>query len=263
MESNWDIKEENSIPDLDNPVLIEGLPGIGNVGKIAIDFLIDELEPTKIYSFFSPNFPNSVFVNDDDLVELPKIEVYAKSFEDEETQDLLILTGDVQPTDEESSYAFCDEIIKISKELNVKNFITTGGIGIKDIPDEPEVYITGNDKELIKDYSENTGIKTDVHEVVGPIIGISGLLIGLSKDKGIEGVALLSQTLAHPMYLGVEGAENILTPLNDKFNLDLELDKMEERVEDLEKETIKRTKELKEIKDSMESGGSEETNYIG
>ena len=26
-----------------NPVLIEGLPGIGNVGKIVVDFLIDQL----------------------------------------------------------------------------------------------------------------------------------------------------------------------------------------------------------------------------
>ena len=32
---------------LNNPVLIEGLPGIGNVGKIAADFIVEELKGEK------------------------------------------------------------------------------------------------------------------------------------------------------------------------------------------------------------------------
>ena len=35
---------------LNKPIFIEGLPGIANVGKIAVDFMIDELKAKKLYS---------------------------------------------------------------------------------------------------------------------------------------------------------------------------------------------------------------------
>jgi len=42
--SKWLTFEKFSKPlKLKNPILIEGLPGIGNVGKIAIDYIIDNL----------------------------------------------------------------------------------------------------------------------------------------------------------------------------------------------------------------------------
>ena len=40
----WTLRSENrTLPKLKKPILIVGLPGIGNVGKIAVDFLIEEL----------------------------------------------------------------------------------------------------------------------------------------------------------------------------------------------------------------------------
>ena len=46
------VKKINS-PKLKNPILIEGLPGVGNVGKIAVDFLIDKFEATKFDSLIT------------------------------------------------------------------------------------------------------------------------------------------------------------------------------------------------------------------
>ena len=76
----WKIKQIGKLPKLKNPILIEGLPGIGNVGKVAVDFIIDETKAKKLFSFFSYTFPHSVFVNDDNLVELPSISIYYKKF---------------------------------------------------------------------------------------------------------------------------------------------------------------------------------------
>ncbi len=42
--STWKINQSGKKPKLNNPILIEGLPGIGNVGKVAVDFLIEELK---------------------------------------------------------------------------------------------------------------------------------------------------------------------------------------------------------------------------
>ena len=40
----WRIEQFGKTPKLNKPIFIEGLPGIGNVGKLAVDFLIDELK---------------------------------------------------------------------------------------------------------------------------------------------------------------------------------------------------------------------------
>ena len=83
----WQITQETKeVPKLNNPVFIEGLPGIGNVGKIAVDFLIEELKAKKLCSFFSYRFPHSVFVGENNLVEMPKIELYYKKFNKKEEE---------------------------------------------------------------------------------------------------------------------------------------------------------------------------------
>lgn len=46
-----------------NPVLIEGLPGLGLVGKIAIRYLIKQLKAQKFAYLYSPHFPYFVLVN--------------------------------------------------------------------------------------------------------------------------------------------------------------------------------------------------------
>ncbi len=262
------IKESNEVPKLNSPVLVEGLPGIGNVGKIAIDFMIDELKAKKLFSLFSYTFPHSVFVNQEDLVELPSIEIYYKKFnggkKGKGKQDLLILTGDVQPIDEVSSYEFCDKVIEIAKKFKVNEVITTGGIGLQQIPEKPKVFITGNGKKIVDKYARNADVETKIHGVVGPIVGVSGLLIGLGKTKQVDGVALLAETFGHPMYLGVKGAKEILRVLNLKLGLDMNLNKLTKEIEKLERETIKRTKDLTAIKQAIKSRVPiSDTSYIG
>ena len=155
MKSDWEITIEGKEPKLDKPLFIEGLPGIGNVGKIAVDFLIEEFKAKKIYSFFSHKFPHSVFINENNLVETPKLEIYYKKFNGNK-RDLLLLTGDIQPIDEESCYSFCEEILKIVKKYHCAEIITTGGIGLQNIPEKPKIYCTGNDEDLFKQYLKKT-----------------------------------------------------------------------------------------------------------
>lgn len=44
-------------PELKNPILIEGLPGVGNVGKLAAEHLIDEIGAKKFADIYSTDFP--------------------------------------------------------------------------------------------------------------------------------------------------------------------------------------------------------------
>ncbi|MFH0701808.1 MAG: PAC2 family protein [Candidatus Woesearchaeota archaeon] len=245
MEKEWEITSETQqLPKLSHPVLIEGLPGIGNVGKIAADFLVECLNATKLYTFFSYKFPHSVFVGVNNLVEMPKIEIYYKKFNDPKKRDLLLLVGDIQPIDEESCWRFCDEILTIAKNFKCEEIITTGGIGLQQVPEKPKVYCTGNDAKLFKEYAQKGMlVEKDIFGIVGPIVGVSGVLLGLGKKRKIYGVSLLAETFGHPMYLGVKGAQEVLNVIERKFHFGLDLKKMNKNIIEVEKDLIKKTQE--------------------
>ena len=217
---DWKVTFHSSLSGFkpDNPVLVEGLPGIGNVGKIVVDFLVEKTNAELFASFFSYSLPNSVFVNEDNLVDLPKIEVYYAVVGD---KNFFFLTGDVQPVDEVASYLFCESVIKnVVARFGVQKIITLGGVGLPEKPSDPVVYVTGNDKSFINDFVL-LGANPEVYGVVGPIIGVSGLLLGLGAEQGVPAVALLAETFGHPMHVGVVSAKLLLRMLISLFGFDI------------------------------------------
>ena len=157
MTSEWIVKNVmKAMPSPKSALLIEGLPGIGNVGKVAVDFLVQDWKAKQVCSFFSHALPNSVFVNEKNLVELPSITLYHKKVQG---KDILLLAGDVQPTDEASSYSFCETVLNLCKQYQVKEIVTLGGIGLQAIPAEPKVYCTANDSIVMKAYKKYTKVE--------------------------------------------------------------------------------------------------------
>lgn len=243
-------------PKINKPLLIEGLPGMGNVGKIAVDFIIENIEAQKIIEITSYSFPHAVFVTEDNLVELPTINIYHKKIKN---RDILFIAGDIQPLEEQSSYEFCDKVLDFFEKLKGTEIITLGGIGLQNIPQKPKVYITGNKKSIINKY-KNKVIKTDIHGIVGPIIGISGLLLGTAKQRNIPAISLLAETFGDPSYLGIKGAREIIKILDKKFFLDLDLEELDLEVSEIEQEIKQKSKTLKKLKKLPAAG---EMNYIG
>ena len=240
----WKIAQFGKTLKLNNPLLIEGLPGIGNVGKVAVDFLIDELKAKKLYEITSYTFPHSVFVNEDNLVELPIVEVFYKQFKGK--RGLLLLGGDVQPIDEISSYEFSEKILDIVQKYHGKEIITLGGIGLPDIPKKPKVYCTGNTKKIIEKYKSEM-VSNKLYGVVGPIVGVSGLLLGLASRRNMEAITFLAETYGHPMYLGINGAKEILKVLNKELELKIDINKLDREIKDIESEIMKKTEQMSEV----------------
>jgi len=244
-------------PRIKNPILIEGLPGVGNVGKIATDFLIDGLKAKKLFEITSYNLPHCVFVNEDNLVELPTIEVFYKNFKN---RTLLLLAGDFQPLDEPSCYEFCDQILDMMEEFKGKReVITLGGIALDRNPKKPKVYATANDHKIRKKYAGRI-LNNNIYGVVGPIVGVSGLLVGLAGKRKIPAVSLLAETYGHPNHLGIRSAREILRLLNHNLKLNLDLDELESEIFNMEFEESKfnRISKLKKYTPSPR-----DINYIG
>ena len=253
----WKI-EIVSKPDLKNSILVAGLPGIGNVGKIVTDFLVEELKAEKVCEFFSYHMPHSVYIKEDNTIAMPKIELYFKQMN---AIKLLILTGDSQPVDEEGCYSFCDAILDFFQQNECSEVITLGGIGLNEIPKIPKVYCSGNNKEIIDKYVKDTDVKIDIYGVVGPIMGVSGLLLGMAGKRKIGALCYLAETLGHPMFLGLKSAREILKVLDKRFSLNINLKNLDKEIKEIEPR-MKITDELSQMTRKSKKD-REEVSYIG
>lgn len=222
----WTFKTIKKI-SANKSILIEGLPGMGNVGKIAVDFIIDNLNAEKVFEVVGSRFPNCVFVNEENLIELPSITVYHKKLKD---KSVFLVSGDIQPLDESSCYEFCNELLKLCKKYNCKEIITLGGVGLQKEPKNPKIYLSGNNKMILEKY-KNT---KKLNGLVGPIIGVSGLLVGLANNAKIPAVNIMAETMGHPNHMGINGAKQILNMLDAKLKLGLDLKRLNKEIKELQ-----------------------------
>ena len=76
--------------ELESPTLVEGLPGVGLVGKIAADHLVESLDMTYFASCHCDGLPEVAVFDEGDPEYQPPVRVYA-----DEQRDLLALQSDV------------------------------------------------------------------------------------------------------------------------------------------------------------------------
>lgn len=257
MDKKWIIKRLKNVK-FNKPIMIEGLPGMGNVGKITVDFMIESLKASKVFEIYSHSFPNCVFVNDKGLVDLPKMEIYHKSIKG---RDLFLVSGDMQPVTEEGCYEFCDKLLDLFQEHKGTEIITLGGIGLEDMPKAPKIYCAGSDKKALLEYTKQ-GIK-DAEGVVGPIIGVSGLLVGLARLRNIKAIVLLVETLGLPTYLGIKESRELIKLLNKHLKIGLNIKELNKEVSVIENEVNEKLKGFIAHEESKVKSKKEVTNYIG
>jgi len=242
--ARWIIQKKfNRLPRLKNPILVEGLPGMGQVGKIAVDFLIDALKPKMLYKIYSHDFWHSVYFNDEGFVELPSVCLYyAKG----KKRDLLFLAGDDQPNSPRASYQFSEKILDMAEELGCREVITLGGIGLPSEVKNPQVFGAVTGKDILNKYSS---LKIDFRlgKKIEAIVGASGLLLGLARLRNINGMALLTETYGHPSHLGFKEAKGILTHLKKIIGMDIDLSDLERESAEYEKTRLKLKDEEQEI----------------
>jgi len=244
------------IPKLKDPILIEGLPGIGNVGKLAVEHLIDSIDATKFAEIYSKDFPPQVFINPDGTIELVKNEFYYWKAKKKDQRDLVLLTGDYQGLSSHGQYELVEKILDIVEEIGVKEMFTLGGYGLGQDIEKPKVLCATTDVHLVKKMKKY-GAVFKKNEPGGGIVGASGLILGLGKIRGLEGTCFMGET---PGYLvDPKSAKAVLKILMKITNIDVNLSALEKKAKEIE-QIAHQLREMEGI-----SGGekSEELRYIG
>jgi uncharacterized protein len=242
------------MPVLVDPVLVEGLPGVGNVGKLAAEHLVEQLKAIKFADIYSKYFPPQVLVDEDGLIRLVSNELFYSKGEGARP-DIILLVGDYQGLSPEGQYDLSDHILTVMKGMGVKRVYTLGGYGVGKMLEKPRVLGAATDKELVEEMKEK-GVVFSKGEPGSGIVGASGLLLGLGKIYGMQSVCLMGETSGY--FVDPKGAEAVLRILAGILNVEVDYQALEEKAEQIESITSK----LKEIEAPV-SPKKEDLGYIG
>ena len=252
-------------PKLTNPIFVEGLPGVGNIGRVAVGYLVEELKAKKFATMSSEWFFPFVMLHDNYLIHLPNNEFFYYKAKNKGERDLVFLVGDCQSLTPQGHYQVSSKILEVVQGLGCKEIITIGGLATGELDEKPKVVGAVSHKELLEKYKPY-GIDFNAGEKVGYIVGAAGLLLGLGKEKGMKGICLLGETTGFPIVTDPKSAEVVLGTLIKILKLKINMGKLEERVKEMEN-FIKKVESLQKkaltqiSKD--EKSPKDETRYIG
>jgi len=246
------------IEPLKDGVLIEGLPGIGHVGRIGAEHLIEEFNGEKFLELYCNDFPPQVLVKPDGTVDFMNNEFYVIY----EPVPMIVVLGNTQALSPMGQYNLSEKIVEIGIRYGINRTFTLGGFGIGKLKENPDVYVAGTSKELV-DKIKELGAKFRCDG--GGIIGAAGLMLMFSKLNGIDGVCLMGET---PGYLvDPKSARKVLELLSKILNIDVNTDALEKRAKEMEEflDRIRKFEEdmIKQQQQKVSRDTQDDLRYIG
>jgi proteasome assembly chaperone (PAC2) family protein len=244
---------------LNDPVAIVGSPGLRSVGKLAVDVLVESLQPTLFAELFSYGFPciyygpsyleapshAGALIQKGYVTKLPNVAIYVLKNESPEGEangrDIVIIKG-YQAYDAYNHYMVADKLTDLFTELNITRVISLGAQVI-----EEGIRCCVTDVGLLEEMSRYGIEPTQVDR----FIGFSGLVTAIGREKGIEGVCLFASTMqssTDPEYPDFNAAKELLEKVGEIVKVDVD-------TADLE---AKRRKEKEQLEAGMEREREEE-----
>lgn len=170
--------------ELDSPMLVEGLPGIGLVGKIATDHLIEQFDMTYFASLDCDGLPQVAIYHENAREIEPPVRLYA-----DEERNLLALRSDV-PVSPSAADNFADCLTGWLVEHDVTSLYLSGLPVDKQPGQIPSLYgvATGDAGSLLDD-----------HDIAHPreagvVSGPTGALIHRADQVGLDTLGLIVES---------------------------------------------------------------------
>ena len=125
----------HTLPKLKNPNMIAALPDMGNVADIGMDFLVKKLKAklfAEIYAFWPPAVS----------YEKGLIQYNQSSYKFYycEKENLVIFSGEFNPSDPRRLYELCYEVVDMAKKLKVNTLYSIGSALRSPNPAEPKLF---------------------------------------------------------------------------------------------------------------------------
>lgn len=235
-----------------NPILLVGLPGIGNVGSLVGEHMKNELKAKKFATLYSPHFPHQVIMLKSGGVRLVsnRFYLYKNPSKNKDASDIILLVGDFQALSSEGQYELNEKIVKFFKKLGGKTIFTIGGYNASNqYVQNPRVFAVTTEKKMISPLKANGII---FGQASGMIWGSAGLLLAFAKKYKLVGTCIMGET--GMLEVDAHAAKAVLEILTKQLKVKVDLDNLEK----ISKETEKAMKAMEEAMKKEQQGPSHE-----
>ncbi len=244
--------EQLAEPELQDPVFVEGLPGVGHVGKLVAEHLVEELDGELVRRIYSTHLPPQVSV-EDGTTQLASVEIHAVTADD---VDLLVLTGDHQAQDNVGHYGLTDAVLDVADDLDAQRVFALGGVPTGELIEEYDVIGAINDDEQ-REELEDAGVEFREDEPAGGIVGVSGLLLGLGGRREMPAACLMGETSGY--LVDPKSAQAVLEVLQETIGFEVDFSSLEDRADEME-EVVRK---IQEMEQGTPTPSDEDLRYIG
>ena len=230
--------------------ILEAVPGVGNVGKIVVDSLVDKHPSRTIGWILHPDFPPHSTLDGNGFVSPPRININSILLPDGRT--IITVGGPLQPMTAAGQYEVSEAILEMASESGTPQLLVLAGLAAG--TDDREIHVICADAEVRKNLEANDIPVSREHPKAG-MIGIAGLLISLSPLYGVPTVGLVAETIGAST--DVLAADRLASWIEAGLDLplDLDLDSTEETARKLV-ETMEVGSTIEETLGASESEGS-------
>ena len=170
--------------ELEEPIVIAGFPGVGDVGSLVTKMLVNFLRADLIGELYSSNFQDFVFINKSGICHPPRYEFYVAR----KRRDLLIVTGDGYPAFEDipGHYEICGDILDFISKFGCKFIVVIDGVPV--VTQQNGIFVAATSKRILQQIRGASIYRNR------KIVGLSGLILGLAEKRGLEGLCILAST---------------------------------------------------------------------
>ncbi len=229
--------------------LISGLPGVAYIGKLSVEYLVQQLKAEAVAEIYSKYFPPYTLIKKDGVVELLKNELF--QFKDDK-KDLAFLSGNAQAFSPEGQFEVIETILDWGVAHGLKKIYSIAAFASDKTIKKPIVYGASTNPELLEDFKKMGVVPLEE----GVIIGENGLIMGLAKKKNIPAVCLLGETRGYQTPTGqylidAKAAKEVIGVLTKFLDLKVNMNPLDKQAKDMDEIIAKMTEVESHIKNQI------------
>ena len=226
-------------PKLKSPNMLAAWPGVGNVSMLVATYLERKLDFKELGEVEASHFfdPIGVVVKDN-VVEAPQFPqstfYYWKN--KGEGSDIILFIGEDQPATKGYELANC--VLDVGLRFQVKRIYTcAAALTRMHHTEQPKVWRVASNQKLTDKLKEYDLVQRGNLQIAG----LNGLLLGVAKERGIEGICLLGEVPVYATRIQNPMAALAILQVLTKM-LGIEIDTFE--LEQLASETKEKMKQI-------------------
>lgn len=239
----------DSRPVLNEPVFISGLPGVGNIGKMAADLIASQSGAVRFATVLSEDLPPQVMVDAESVARPASCELWHARIGE---RDVVFLLGEFQGTTPVGQFRLSKDVFDIIIPHDPSLVITLGGYGTGALGPAPRVLAAVTDAAL-GPAMESAGAGLYPNEPQGGIVGAAAVFLSLANHYGIPAACIMGETSGY--IVDHRSSRNVVNVLGNLLGTTFDTSEFQPFIDQIEKACI-------QASDAQEAGPAEDLSYI-